>query len=78
MIMDENTQPNTPKPSMKKRKQNTALRFTLVLFILSILGCLFLTFYYIPSQATWIYGASSPALSTAPTATTLGSTMPAG
>lgn len=62
--MDENTQSvHPPKPSMKKRKQNTFLRFTLVLFVLSILACLFLTVYYIPSQATWIYGASSPALS---------------
>jgi UPF0755 protein len=63
--MDENTQPiATQKPSMKKKQtSNILLRFIIVFVILLSVACLFVTIFYIPSQATWAYGAPSPLLS---------------
>ena len=48
---------------MTNRKTKILLRLLLALFILTLLGCLLVTFIYIPSQATWVYGAASPSLS---------------
>jgi UPF0755 protein len=48
---------------MKNRKSRIIIRLTLALVILFILACLFTTIFFIPSQATWVYGAPSPALS---------------
>lgn len=48
---------------MKNQKSKILIRLIIILFFLSILACLFVTFFYVPSQATWIYGSSSPALS---------------
>lgn len=48
---------------MQKRKYKTVIRLLIVLFILSTFACLFVTFFYIPSRATWVYGSSSPSLS---------------
>ena len=63
-MIDESTQPvKTQKPSMRKRRYKTIIRLLIVLFILSTLACLFVTFFYIPSRATWLYGSSSPTLS---------------
>lgn len=58
------TQPNQPvqRPSRKKRRSMVLLRLIVVLFILSLLACFLLTVFYIPSQATWIYGAPSSSL----------------
>jgi UPF0755 protein len=64
MNMNENTQPvATQKPTMKKRKSNILLRFIVISFFLLTIACFLTTFFYIPSQATWTYGAPSPALS---------------
>ena len=58
------TQPNKPqKPPRKKRGSGILLRFIIALFFLSVFACVLLTVLYIPSQATWIYGAPSPLLS---------------
>ena len=48
---------------MRKRRYKPVIRLFLVLFILAILACLFVTFFYIPARATWLYGSSSSALS---------------
>jgi UPF0755 protein len=61
--MDERTQPiATRKPPTKKRSSGI-IRFILALFVLSALACILITAFYIPAQATWIYGAASPTLS---------------
>lgn len=58
------TQPNQPqKRSVKKRRSGILIRFIIVFFLISLFACLLFTVLYIPSQATWIYGAPSPALS---------------
>ena len=63
-MIDESTQPvKTKKPSMQKRKYRTIFRLIIVLIILSTFACIFVTFFYIPSRAAWLYGSSSPALS---------------
>lgn len=38
-------------------------RFIIVLFLLLTLACCLITIIYIPSRATWVYGAPSPSLS---------------
>ncbi len=38
-------------------------RLIIVLSVLIILGCCLATIFYIPSRATWVYGAPSPSLS---------------
>lgn len=48
---------------MKNQKSKILIRLIIILFFLSTIACLFVTFFYIPSRATWIYGSSSPALS---------------
>lgn len=65
MSMNETTQPvTTQKPSMrKKRKSSTLLRFIAVSVVILTIACFLVTIFYIPSQATWTYGAASPALS---------------
>jgi UPF0755 protein len=63
-MTDFPTQPNQPlKPPMKKRPSRILIRFIIVFFFLSLFACFLLTVFYIPSQATWIYGAASPSLS---------------
>jgi UPF0755 protein len=60
----EITQPTiAKKPSMKKRRSKIILRLFLVLFVLFTFACFLITVFYIPSRATWVYGASSSALS---------------
>lgn len=48
---------------MQKRKTRNMIRAILVLAILSVLACLFVTFYFIPVRAEWVYGSASPSLS---------------
>lgn len=48
---------------MKTKKSHVLLRFLVISFFLFLLACFALTVFYIPSQATWTYGAPSPALS---------------
>ncbi len=48
---------------MKNRKTKIIIRLILTLIILFSLACLLTTIFYIPSQATWVYGAPSPKLS---------------
>ena len=63
MTDEHPTQPvKTQKPSMKKRKPRILLRLSVVVFLLSVFACFLITVFYIPSQATWIYGAPSSSL----------------
>lgn len=48
---------------MKNQKSKILFRLIFVFFSLFLFACFLLTFIYIPSQATWTYGAPSPALS---------------
>lgn len=48
---------------MKNQKSNILFRFIVVSFFLLLVSCFLVTVFYIPSQATWTYGAASPALS---------------
>src|SRR4026207_1733848 len=48
---------------MNKRQTKIILRLFLVLFVLFTLTCFLITFFYIPSRATWVYGVASPSLS---------------
>ena len=58
------TQPNQPqKPAMKKRQSRIVIRFMIALFFIFAFACFLVTVFYVPSQATWVYGASSPSLS---------------
>lgn len=64
--MDDTTQPvATKKPSVKKRNSKFLIRFSVTISLLLALACCLLSVFYIPSQATWIYGAASPSLSLA-------------
>src|SRR5215208_1271720 len=48
---------------MNNRKTKIILRLFIVLFVLFSLACFLVTFLYIPSRATWVYGVASPSLS---------------
>lgn len=64
MTDEHPTQPiKTQKPATKKRKSRILVRFVVVLVFLSLFACCLITVIYIPSQATWIYGPPSAALS---------------
>jgi UPF0755 protein len=63
-MTNESTQPvRTLKPPRRTRNPRVILRFILAILALSTLACLFITFYYIPARATWVYGPASPTLS---------------
>src|SRR6266498_5186626 len=47
---------------MKNRKTKIIVRLIIALILLSTFACLFITFFYIPSRATWVYGAPSAKL----------------
>lgn len=64
MTEEHPTQPiKTQKPATKKRKSRILVRSIIVLVFLSLFACCLITVFYIPSQATWIYGAPSQELS---------------
>jgi peptidoglycan lytic transglycosylase G len=48
---------------MKNQRTKTILRLVLLLFFLSLLSCFLITFFFIPSQAAWTYGAPAQSLS---------------
>lgn len=63
-MTDETTQPvKTQRRSLQKRNPRIIFRFLLATLVLSTFACLFVTFFYIPSRATWVYGPASPTLS---------------
>lgn len=48
---------------MKNQKAKILIRLIIVLFFLFTFACFLVTVFYVPSQATWTYGAASPSLS---------------
>jgi UPF0755 protein len=64
MTEEHPTQPiKTQKPATKKRKPRFLMSSIVVLVFLSLFACCLISTWYIPSQATWIYGAPSAVLS---------------